>query len=657
MKRLTIILVFIFSVALLISGCGSQRKLKHLSEGQINARLAVSNKYESDLPELHIDQNRRDTFEVVDFEGRKNIIMNAIRDESGEMVATDVIQAAVVTAHFRNIAERHGQVDIRFQVIVPPTMQDSKWQIRFCPDMFVLGDSIRLDPVIITGNEYRARQLKGYERYSRFLNTIVSDSTKFINMHDLEIFIKRNIPELYAMKTDSTLISDERYATIYGVSARQAIDHYTNKARVAMNDRRKAKKDRKYAKYVKAPIVTDGIRLDTVITNTDGEFVYEYLQTINSRPKLSKVDVMLSGGIYEEDKRIYTVPRSEPLTFYISSISAFLDPSDHYLTKVIERKAEANTACWIGFEPGKSDVDPNFGKNPVEIQRIKGNLAELLENREYDLDSITVTASCSPEGSWASNNKLSRKRAESVSHYFERYIRHYRDSLMQDEGLFYNLDETYTETKKKHKPAKIRFISRSNAENWPMLESMVETDTFLSRTQKESFAKRMQVTDLDAREQALATESYYRYLRESIYPYLRTVKFDFFLHRKGMVKDTIHTTVLDSTYMRGVVALQNRDFETALALLRPYNDYNTAVAYVAMDYNASAMAILGKLRPSDKVEYLLAILYSRDGDDQQAVQHYLNAVAMNHSYFYRGNLDPEISVLIKKYRLNKDDGE
>ena len=657
MKKSTIILVSVLLAVFVIYGCSAHRKLKHLNDEQISAQLALSNQYESDLPELHVDKGRRDTFEVVDFEGRKTIIMNAIKDESGEMVATDVIQAAVITARFRNIAERHGQVDIRFQVIVPPAMQDSKWQIRFYPDMFVLEDSIRLEPVIITGNEYRARQLKGYERYNKFLNTIIADSTRFINMFDLEIFLKRNIPELYALKTDSTMISDERYATIYGVSARQAIDHYTNKARVAMNDRRKAKRERMYAKYVKAPIVTSGIRLDTVMTSTSGEFIYEYVQTINTRPKLSKVYVILSGGIFEEDKKIYTVPRSEPLTFYISSISAFLDPSDRYLTKVIERRAEANTACWIGFETGKADVNPSFGKNSVEIGRIKGNLGELLENREYDLDSITVTASCSPEGTWAANDKLSQKRAESVSNYFEDYIRRYRDSLKREEGLSYNLDETYTETKKKHKPAKIRFISRSNSENWPMLEHMVATDTVLTEAQKESFARRMEVKDPDARERGLASESYYHHLKEHLYPYLRTVKFDFYLHRKGMIKDTVHTTVLDSTYMRGVLALKDRDFETAVTLLRPYNDYNTAVAFTAMDYNASAMAILRNLKPTDRIEYLLAILYSRSGDDQQAVQHYLNAVALNHSYVYRGNLDPEISVLIKKYGLNKDDGE
>lgn len=47
--------------------------------------------------------------------------------------------------------KRSGKVDLNFQVIVPESMMDSKWQLCFYPDLFVLEDSTRLDPVIITG--------------------------------------------------------------------------------------------------------------------------------------------------------------------------------------------------------------------------------------------------------------------------------------------------------------------------------------------------------------------------------------------------------------------------------------------------------------------------------------------------------------------------
>lgn len=124
-----------------------------------------------------------------------------------------------------------------------------------------------------------------------------------------------------------------------------------------------------------------------------------------------------------------------------------------------------------------------------------------------------------------------------------------------------------------------------------------------------------------------------------------------------MQKDTIHTTVLDSTYMQGVQYLRDREYEKALTLLRDYRDYNTAIAYVSLDYNASAMAILQELKKTPQVNYMLALLYARNNDDQKAVQHYMDACKQEHSYVFRGNLDPEIYVLIQRYGLNKQEDE
>lgn len=43
-----------------------------------------------------------------------------------------------------------------------------------------------------------------------------------------------------------------------------------------------------YRKYIKAPIVKEGIRLDTVIVSPDGDFIYDYVQTINTCPGLKR---------------------------------------------------------------------------------------------------------------------------------------------------------------------------------------------------------------------------------------------------------------------------------------------------------------------------------------------------------------------------------
>ena len=651
MERIWNILALGLAGAVLLS-CATQQKLRSLKENDIRATITLPEQKDY-LPTVREVKARADTFTVMDGE-KKLLIMNAIKDEDGNMVAHQELKGAVVVARFRNIAERNGQVDLQFQVIVPQSMQDGAWQLRFFPDMYVMEDSLRLESVVITGKDYRKAQLRGYQQYERFLSRIVSDTSRFVNMWQLELFIQRNIPALYSFKRDTSRVSDEQFASVYGVTEKEAVEHYTNKIARELNRSRMRRRGKMFRKYVKVPITHEGLRLDTVMQTTGGDFIYNYTQTLRTRPKLRKVDIVLSGEIWESDRIIHQIPRSEPLTFYISSLSSFTDNTERYLTKVIERRAEANTACYIDFNLGKSEVDEGLSNNREEIRRIRGNLASLMENKDFDLDSIVVTASASPEGRASFNRRLSEKRSRGISDYFGKWMERHADSLRAAEGFSVD-EEGRVRTEEKRSP--IRFISRSDGENWRMLDNLVERDTALTEVQKERYRELAVMKDRDARELRMQKESWYRHMREHLYPKLRTVKFDFHLHRKGMVKDTVHTTILDTVYMEGVQALKDRDYERAVTLLRPYADYNTALAFMSLDYNASAAAIVGKLEPSAQVNYLKAILHSRNGEDKKAVQCYLDACRENPTFVHRGNLDPEISVLIKRYGLNREKEE
>ena len=577
------ILIAILIALLCAQSCAGPSKIQRIQTEQMQASIGLVEEAGIKQMEL-LEMPRPDTLVVHDDDGREFIIMKAVKDEN-------------------------GKVDIEFQIRVPKDMQDEAWQLRFYPQMHILGDTLNLEQVIITGAKYRKAQLRGYQQYEKYLASIVTDSTRFINMRLLELFIQRNIPDLYAFKADSTEVEDAHFNAIldtkvassfasqYGVTGRDAIEHYTNTISKRLNARRWEQREKMYRRYVKAPIVHEGLRLDTVITAANGDFIYNYVQTIRTRPKLRKVDVVLSGDIYEQDKRLYEIPATEQLTYYISSLSAFVDGADRYKKQIISRRVEANTACYIDFEQGSDVIVEDLSNNRFEMGRIKQNLGSLIENKDFDLDSIVVTASCSPEGSVAHNTKLSQRRSESVSRYFSQFIRAYRDSLREEmlEHIYFDGAEDPRETQ-----TDIKFISRSNPENWDYLAALVEADTLLTASEKEDFRRRLSVKDPDEREHQMALQPYYRRLREALYPRLRTVRFDFFLHRRGMVKDTVHTTVLDTVYMRGVRALEDRDYETALTLLRPYGDFNAAVALAAMDYNLSAMEILRKLPSTDK---------------------------------------------------------
>lgn len=605
------------------------RKLKRIKSNDINFSLELPVDKAPEVPKIENIDFTSDTLCVSGDDGRTEIIMNAIKDENGEMVAHDNIKAATVSARFRNIAERGGQISMSFQITVPAEIRDSKWQLRFTPHLAIMGDTTKLEEILITGEKYRRAQLRGYEQYERFLSKIITDTTKFINVRLLRIFIERNIPALARFRTDSSFVSDEEFASVYGVTEQAAIEHYTNKIAKHQNQKRIRNKKKMFRKYINIPIQSEGLRLDTIIIDNQNAFIYNYTHVTKTCPGLRKADILLSGNIYEDGKRIYTMPQVAPLTFYISSLSTLTDNSTKYLYRIIERKAEANTACYIEFRTGEHRVDESIGYNSEEIGRIKSNLRSILDDIEFDLDSIVISASASPEGREEFNNRLAQRRSIGISTYFQDWI---TDSISAHAG-------------------KIKFNSRSNGENWAMLDNLITTDTTLSKTEKQHYFASRAIKNKDRREKSLSGKNYYPYLRRCLYPRLRVVEFDFHLHRKGMIKDTIHTTEIDTAYMAGVQRIRDRDYLAALEVLKRYEDYNTAVAYLSLDRNASALAVLDSLPETAASCYMKAIIHSRRQEDKSAIEYYLRAVEMEPSYRHRGNLDPEISRLITRYNI------
>lgn len=637
--------LFLLMAAAVISvQCGIRHKVNDISGSDVTVDISLPQETAPRHSEDIIDNEPDEAVENVEDSGP--VIMNAIKDEDGEMVATDVIRAAVVSARFRNVAERMGKVDLKFQVTVPQMMQDSRWQLRMVPQLFIMEDSTDLEPVIITGSGYRRKQLRGYEQYRKFLESIISDPDKFINEHQLEMFLKRNIPEIYKFREDSSYVSDEEFASFYGVTEKAAVEHYTRKYQVNANDRRIARKDKMFSRYVKAPIETEGIRIDTVLRESSGDFTYLYTQTVMARPGLKKAEIRMSGNILEDGKSIYRIPYGEPLTFYISSLSTLADKSVRYLKIITPRRVEANTACYVDFPSGSSEIIPGLSNNASEISRIKGNLADLATDVNFDLDSIIVAASSSPEGSLKYNAALSAKRAMSISRYFNNFLQHCRDSARREKGVMMSIDGDIVGDEA---PPPVKFISKSNGEDWRMLDTLIARDTVMSRSGKEMYWKLREEPDPDLRENKMRNLADYKHIREVLYPRLRTVKFNFFLHRKGMVEDTVISTVVDTVYMAGVRAIEDRDYRKAITILKPYGDYNLAIAYCSMGYNASAEDILKRLPESDKTDYMLALVLSRTGREKEAVRLYYRACEKNPALVHRGNLDPEISELMDKY--------
>lgn len=103
----------------------------------------------------------------------------------------------------------------------------------------------------------------------------------------------------------------------------------------------------------------------------------------------------------------------------------------------------------------------------------------------------------------------------------------------------------------------------------------------------------------------------------------------------------------DSNSVSGIKAIREKNYKKAIGCLCEYRDINAAIAYLSLDYNASALKVLEGLPPSGKRDYLLAVAYSRTGNGQRALQYYISAGLQDVSFRFRAHSDPEISRLIK----------
>ena len=358
---------------------------------------------------------------------------------------------------------------------------------------------------------------------------------------------------------------------------------------------------------------------------THCSFIYRYTHTFQSRPRLKKVAVALSGSLYERGEKLFELPFPEDLTFYISSLATLADERPKYRMMILERTVYDNTKALIDFHQGRAEVDTTLGDNASELRRIRRCIDDVVAREEFVLDSLVVVASCSPEGAYSLNRKLSRARSMAMMEYIQDYVpEQWRDSLRMSQL----------------------------PENWEQLERLIVSDSLFNKISKDRIMDVIRkYEEPDRRERELSRMTEYRYLREKLYPQLRSVRFDFHLHRAGMVKDTVHTTELDTVYMAGVQALKDLDYKKAVGLLRPYGDYNSALAFMSADYNHSALSVLDSLDDTDaKVCYLKAMVLSRLGQMEEAMKYFELALAYDPYLEHRANLDPEMHYLINKYK-------
>ena len=223
------------------------------------------------------------------------------RDEkTGEDIVTVALSEVTVVARTKTVPERFGMVNLDFIVTVPKTLIDKRWMITLTPTLEKAGTKNKLEDVVINGEIYRLYQEKGEAMYS-----VLADRYNYFTRDTTRIW-----------------------------------DYFFRKYNLQYN--------------------TDA-RLDTIIS-AGNNFNYYYTQEVATDESKS-MDLYLTGNIFALDKSTYTLPQSDTITYFVSSMIQFLDNAPRFKRKIIERHAEANFAAHITFPVGRENIAENLNDN------------------------------------------------------------------------------------------------------------------------------------------------------------------------------------------------------------------------------------------------------------------------------------------------------
>lgn len=512
------------------------------------------------------------------------------RDSIGEVTMKGgAVPTVYVVAKSKTVAERNGEIALDFIIGIPATLQNNTWGLSLTPVVENNGTEEALQPLSIRGELFSDIQKRQYWQMNKYLNRILNDSTEL---------------------TTTTSLAAKYY---------EAYNRY-----IAGGQKRRADKlESTYKQTISFPYLNDP-RLDSVLIRK-GEIRYYYTQTYRPTKDTKRLHLFFRGRVDAIDRSHYDLSNSDTLTYTVTSMLSLLDNEPRYMLKVIDKYVEVRDRNYITFPVGRANVIDTMGQNHVQLAKIECLMDTLINQYEFFVDSITITASSSPDGSMATNNRIADERARAIKEHLVHKFGHEVDTLIRTRSI----GEDW---------ALLKRLIRHNSDmpNWEQITAMIDQ------------SRNLDVTEPQIRQQFPKD---YAYMKEILYPQLRAVDFRYNLRRVDMVKDTVVLTVLDTTYMRGVQQLRDRDYVGALRTLNDYKSQNLAIVLLSLGYDEATLEILKQLPAKEKnakTDYLSAIALSRINRPQEGLECYLKAIQTDPVLKFRGNLDPEIQILYKQ---------
>ena len=106
-----------------------------------------------------------------------------------------------------------------------------------------------------------------------------------------------------------------------------------------------------------------------------------------------------------------SVSLSTRAPYEVSPVVAFILPDKE--VKVRHRQGKA----YLDFPVGRSVILPTYRRNPEELSKIDDAIRDVAGNSDVIIQGIYIEGYASPEGTYASNDRLSKARAEALKDY------------------------------------------------------------------------------------------------------------------------------------------------------------------------------------------------------------------------------------------------
>lgn len=340
--------------------------------------------------------------------------------------------------------------------------------------------------------------------------------------------------------------------------------------------------------------------------------------------------------------------KNAPGTFSIIADSLVFDlPAHRYVVRPrtnfvvpeaepIKRRMESGNAK-LEFLSGKSNILPTYKNNQIELDKIGNMITSVLADSMSTVDFILLKAYSSPEGSYASNARLSSARSVALKKYLE---------------TTYALQGIRLETS---------FVP----EDWETLEKLIRESNL---SQKQKFLDIIaENSDPDRREQLFKTVSKggpYRTMLTELFPLLRRTDYQ------------LSYSVKDFTVEQGREVIKSRPGQLSLnEMYHVANSYETgsdefkevfdiAVRVFPEDpvanINAGAVALLRgdtlsaskyllRVKEDPRAQNNLGAFYLLKGELEQAAYHLKGATAAG---LFLEEIEHNFSELTRKERDN-----